>query len=81
MALLNGYRGLVFGVANERSIAWHVARHLMAEGAVCGFAHLPDGPPGGLGPLPPSPDLGIAWFETITFRPLGHGWYAWSAVQ
>jgi enoyl-[acyl-carrier protein] reductase I len=41
MALLNGYRGLVFGVANERSIAWHVARHLMAEGAVCGFAHLP----------------------------------------
>ncbi len=46
-----------------------------------GFAHLPDGPPGGLGPLPPSPDLGIAWFETITFRPLGHGWYAWSAVQ
>lgn len=41
MALLKNHKGLVFGVANERSIAWHVARHLMAEGATCGFTHLP----------------------------------------
>ena len=41
MALLQDHKGLVFGVANDRSIAWHVASHLMAEGATCGFAHLP----------------------------------------
>ena len=41
MALLKDRKGLVFGVANDRSIAWHVARHLIAEGAACGFTHLP----------------------------------------
>lgn len=46
-----------------------------------GFAHLPGGPPGGLGPHGPSAAFGNAWFETITFRPLGGDWYAWNAVQ
>lgn len=46
-----------------------------------GFAHLPDGPPGGDGPLTPSNELGGAWFETMTFWALGDGWYAWEAVQ
>ncbi len=41
MGLLDGKKGLVFGVANDRSIAWHAARHLIDYGAVCGFAHLP----------------------------------------
>jgi len=41
MALLSGKKGLVFGVANERSIAWHIARNLVAHGATCGFSHLP----------------------------------------
>jgi enoyl-[acyl-carrier protein] reductase I len=41
MGLLDGYKGLVFGVANERSIAWHVARALIDAGASCGFAYLP----------------------------------------
>ncbi|MHC4090431.1 MAG: enoyl-ACP reductase FabI [Planctomycetota bacterium] len=41
MGMLDGYKGLVFGVANDRSIAWHVARALLAEGAECGFAYLP----------------------------------------
>lgn len=41
MGLLDGRKGLIFGVANERSIAWHIARCLVAEGAVCGFSHLP----------------------------------------
>ena len=41
MGLLDGRKGLVFGVANERSIAWHIARSLVAEGAVCGFSYLP----------------------------------------
>ena len=41
MGLLDGRTGLVFGVANDRSIAWHIARNLIAQGAVCGFVHFP----------------------------------------
>jgi len=41
MELLHGKRGLVFGVANERSIAWHIARNAIEHGATCGFAHFP----------------------------------------
>jgi len=41
MGLLDGRKGLVFGVANERSLAWHIARHLMEHGATCGFSYLP----------------------------------------
>jgi len=41
MGLLDGRKGLIFGVANERSIAWHIASSLVAEGAICGFSHLP----------------------------------------
>lgn len=41
MGLLDGRKGLVFGVANDRSIAFHIARNLVAHGATCGFAHLP----------------------------------------
>jgi len=39
--LIENARGVVFGVANERSLAWQIARHLTAQGGVCGFAHLP----------------------------------------
>jgi enoyl-[acyl-carrier protein] reductase I len=41
MGLLDGRKGLVFGVANDRSIAWHIAKNLIEHGAVCGFTHLP----------------------------------------
>jgi enoyl-[acyl-carrier protein] reductase I len=41
MGLLDGRKGLVFGVANDRSIAFHIARNLAEHGATCGFAHLP----------------------------------------
>ena len=41
MSLLAGKTGLVFGVANERSIAWHIAKNAVDHGAVCAFAHLP----------------------------------------
>jgi len=41
MGLLEGKRGLVFGVANDRSIAWHIAQNAIAHGATCAFAHLP----------------------------------------
>jgi len=41
MKLLEGKTGLVFGVANERSIAWHIAKNAIEHGATCAFAHLP----------------------------------------
>ncbi|MCP4247201.1 MAG: enoyl-ACP reductase [bacterium] len=43
MGMLDGYKGLVFGVANDRSIAWYVAKALIEQGAQCGFAYLPGG--------------------------------------
>ncbi len=41
MGLLDGRTGLIFGIANDRSIAYHIAQGFLAEGAVCGFPHLP----------------------------------------
>ncbi|QIE41539.1 enoyl-ACP reductase [Rhodobacteraceae bacterium SC52] len=37
--LMKGKRGLVMGVANERSIAWGIARSLAAEGAELAFSY------------------------------------------
>jgi len=44
MGLFDGKKGLILGVANDRSIAWAVAEHIMNEGGECGFSHLPDRP-------------------------------------
>jgi enoyl-[acyl-carrier protein] reductase I len=38
MGLLDGRKALVFGVANDHSIAWGIARALSDEGAVVGFS-------------------------------------------
>jgi enoyl-[acyl-carrier protein] reductase I len=46
MGLFSGKKGLVFGIANERSIAWAITQKLHAEGADIGFTHLPDKDPG-----------------------------------
>ena len=40
MKLMDGRRGLVFGVANERSIAWGIARALHAQGARVGLGYV-----------------------------------------
>jgi enoyl-[acyl-carrier protein] reductase I len=37
--LMKGKRGLIMGVANERSIAWGIARALAAEGAELAFSY------------------------------------------
>jgi enoyl-[acyl-carrier protein] reductase I len=39
MALMQGKRGLVMGVANDHSIAWGIARTLAAEGAKLAFTY------------------------------------------
>ena len=42
MGMFDGKKGLILGVANDRSIAWAIAEKIMAEGGECGFTHLPD---------------------------------------
>ena len=37
MGLFDGKKGLILGVANERSIAWAIAKQIMGEGGLCGF--------------------------------------------
>ncbi|MGP1272819.1 MAG: enoyl-ACP reductase FabI [Phycisphaerales bacterium] len=41
MRLLDGKQGLVIGIANERSYAFHIAAALSQHGATCAFTHLP----------------------------------------
>jgi len=40
MGLMDGKRGVVFGVANDMSIAWGIAQQLHAAGATLGFTYL-----------------------------------------
>ena len=40
MGLMDGKRGIIFGVANEMSIAWGIAQQLHAAGASLGFTYL-----------------------------------------
>ena len=44
MGMFDGKKGLILGVANDRSIAWAIAQVIMKEGGICGFNHLPDKP-------------------------------------
>lgn len=44
MGLFAGKKGLILGVANDRSIAWAIAKTIMDQGGECGFTHLPDRP-------------------------------------
>ncbi len=41
MSILSGKRGLIVGIANDRSYAWHIAKSLIQQGAECLFTHLP----------------------------------------
>jgi enoyl-[acyl-carrier protein] reductase I len=41
MALLDGKTGLIVGVANDRSYAWHIAKALTEHGATCAYSHIP----------------------------------------
>lgn len=40
MGLMDGKRGIIFGVANELSIAWGIAQQLKAQGATLAFTYL-----------------------------------------
>lgn len=41
MRLLDGKKGLILNIANDRSIAWHIANCAIGHGAKCGFGFLP----------------------------------------
>src|SRR5438045_2692443 len=41
MGLLDGKTGLILNIANDRSIATHIATHCIRQGARCGFGFLP----------------------------------------
>jgi len=41
MGLLDGKKGLILNIANDRSIAWHIANNAIKHGARCGFGFLP----------------------------------------
>jgi len=41
MGLMDGKVGLVFGVANDRSYAWHIAQAITEAGGTCAFTCLP----------------------------------------
>src|SRR4249920_3276227 len=40
MGMLDGRKALIFGVANDHSIAWGIAKALHAEGATIGFSSI-----------------------------------------
>lgn len=40
MGLMDGKRGIIFGVANDMSIAWGIAQQLQAAGATLAFTYL-----------------------------------------
>ena len=41
MGLLQGKKGLILNIANDRSIAWLIANEAIKQGAKCGFGYLP----------------------------------------
>lgn len=43
MGLMDGKRGVIFGIANERSYAYFIAKQLIEQGAECAFTYLPIG--------------------------------------
>ncbi|HEY2586338.1 MAG TPA: enoyl-ACP reductase [Tepidisphaeraceae bacterium] len=43
MGLLEGKKGLILNIANDRSIATHIAANAIKQGARCGFGFLPMG--------------------------------------
>ena len=45
MGLLEGKKGLILNIANDRSIASHIANNVVKQGATCGYGFLPMGDP------------------------------------
>lgn len=42
MGLMDGKKGFIVGVANDHSLAWHIAEHLHRQGAALAFNYLPN---------------------------------------
>src|SRR6056297_1079964 len=59
MGLMSGKRGVIFGVANDKSIAWGIAQQLRASGAELAFTYLNDSLEKRVRPLAESLDADI----------------------
>ena len=59
MGLMDGKRGIVFGVANDKSIAWGIAQQLHAAGAELAFTYLNEALEKRVRPLAESLDANI----------------------
>ena len=62
--LLKGKRGLIMGVANERSIAWGIAAAMAAEGAELAFTYQGEAFGKRVGPLAASIGSQFLWMLT-----------------
>jgi enoyl-[acyl-carrier protein] reductase I len=69
MGLLDGKKGLIFGVANDRSIAWGIAQALYTEGAKLGFSYAGEALERRVRPLAES--IGSKFIEPCD---VGHDW-------
>ncbi len=88
--LMKGKRGLVMGVANERSIAWGIAAALAAEGAELAFSYQGDAFGKRVEPLAASVGSDLLVDVDVTNDdeprrllrraegPLGDAWISWS---
>ena len=59
-------KALIIGVANQKSIAWSIAKQLHQAGATLGFTYLPD--PTGKGRFKPKIEAALALPETTPLK-------------
>ena len=62
MSLIKGKKGLIMGVANERSIAWGIAKKLSENGAELAFTYLGDALKKRVIPLAEKLNSNVSWF-------------------
>jgi enoyl-[acyl-carrier protein] reductase I len=70
MAIMKNKKGLIMGVANERSIAWGIARKLSEEGAQLAFSYQNEGFKRRLIPLMEKNVMSVMFQKMITIKAL-----------
>ncbi len=86
MGLMAGKRGVIFGVANDKSIAWGIARQLRAAGAELAFTYLNEALEKRVRPLAESLDSSIVLpcdvqNEEEMVAVFNHLQHAWGSVD
>ena len=65
MSLMKGKKGLIMGVANERSIAWGISQKLVEAGAELAFTYLGDALKKRVIPLAEKLNSKVTFFSTF----------------